>query len=76
VIEVNIGKSLAHFIQLENESSLLTLHIRNGEITEIENYGKSSVIQPACSSTGRNPEAGVLIGFSGFLKKQKNNPFM
>ena len=40
VIEVKIGKSLVHFIKMENQSSLLTLHIMNGEITEIENYRK------------------------------------
>lgn len=40
VIEVKIGKTLAHFIKMENQSSLLTLHIMNGEITEIENYRK------------------------------------
>ena len=40
VIEIQIGKSHVHFIKLENHSSLLTLHIMNGEITEIENYGK------------------------------------
>ena len=40
VIEVTIGKSHVHFVKLENGSSLLTLHIMNGEITEIENYKK------------------------------------
>ena len=40
VIEVNIGKSHVHFIKLENKTSLLTLHVMNGEITEIENYRK------------------------------------
>lgn len=40
VIEVKIGKSHVHFIKLENESSLLTLHIMDGEITEMENFRK------------------------------------
>jgi hypothetical protein len=40
VIEVKIGKTHVHFIKLENRSSLLTLHIMNAEITEIENYRK------------------------------------
>lgn len=40
VIEVKIGKSQVHFVKLENESMLLTLHIKNGEITEMENYRK------------------------------------
>jgi hypothetical protein len=40
VIEVQIGKSLVHIVKLENESSLLTLHIANGEVSEMENYRK------------------------------------
>ena len=40
VIEVKIGKSHVHFVKMENQSSLLTLHIANGEITEVENYKK------------------------------------
>jgi hypothetical protein len=40
VIEVKIGKSHVHFIKLENDISLLTLHIMNGEMTEIEQYRK------------------------------------
>jgi hypothetical protein len=41
VIEVIIGKSHVHFIKIENETSLLTLHIMNGEVSEIENYTKA-----------------------------------
>jgi hypothetical protein len=40
VIEVKIGKVLVHFIKMDNQFSLLTLHIMNGEINEIENYKK------------------------------------
>ena len=40
VIEVKIGKVLVHFIKMDNQSSLLTLHIMNGEINEIKNYKK------------------------------------
>ena len=40
VIEVTIRNSHVHFIKLENKTSLLTLHITNGEVTEIENYTK------------------------------------
>ena len=38
VIEVKIGKTLVHFIKLKNNTSLVTLHIINGELTEVENY--------------------------------------
>src|SRR5688500_12379733 len=34
VIKVKIGKTLVHFIKMENQSSLLTLHIAKGEINE------------------------------------------
>ena len=40
VIEVKFGKTLVHFVKLETQSSLLTLHIMNGEINEIESYKK------------------------------------
>ena len=40
VIEVKIGKTLVHFIKMESQSSLLTLHIAKGEINEVENYRK------------------------------------
>jgi hypothetical protein len=40
VIEVRLGKSHVHFVKMENQSSLLTLHIMNGEITEVEKYNK------------------------------------
>lgn len=40
VIELEIGKSQIHFVKLESQTSLLTLHIMNGEIAEIENYAK------------------------------------
>lgn len=40
VIELEIGKSHIHFVKMESQTSLLTLHIMNGEISEIENYAK------------------------------------
>ena len=40
VIEVKIGKTLVHFVKMENQTSLLTLHVAKGEINEVENYRK------------------------------------